>query len=265
MLAADTDLAETLRGAKDALAHIPELRSLMLTGSIPMGAFSKAMSDIDLVGVTSQPVTELANPVRKAFGSIAGPYAEKLGVMLLDQATVESGTARGIVLNAADPQAMQECEPHEIDLVMLRKYSALMFGIDFRSHLPKLEEPDVIDDIIGYVVDRLLQRAGESRPISSDKITNLVFVMSRCLYTLANGTLATKPEAARWLMDRVGGTESLRALADLAGEFSQWYQHGLPENRDEARLADRFAEAVRFYPAAVDNIRMTYGHSRDVD
>jgi predicted nucleotidyltransferase len=233
-----------IKRATELLRGCP-VDAVYLTGGIALGAYSPEMSDIDLVVVLS-PTARAGASARAAVLDVVDDLPP-VAMLLVERAQ----------LSAAEPKALQvegswsrEYVLHAMDVILLRDYSILLFGADFRNEMATYTVSEVIGSIIDHVVNAMLPgviaavRADPALSLDKSNIMGLTFLMARCLVTLQTGHLVPKPMAARWLRAEARRKPHLVPLATMASRFALWYERGIPKTVRSLSVNTQFAVAA---------------------
>ena len=194
-----------LEGVRAALGEM--LVGLYLHGSLALGDFDPASSDVDFIAVTQDGLpsdaVERLRAMHEALGASGLPYAQRLeGAYIPCQALRRYSPAR-----AHHPTIGTDWE-FQIALLednwvfgyaILREQGVVVWGPPSST----LIDPISADELRGAVrsqlrdvwerraTDRVWLREREYQAFS-------ILTLCRCLYTLRHGALASKPRAAAW-------------------------------------------------------------------
>ena len=226
-------LKELLTRLVSDLADEP-VQSIILTGGIALGDFSPQMSDIDIVIAVAQPLREYINEIKSKISEYSDlKYYDKLDVKLVEEIKLQNESP--VFFNVDGSRY----KPHEIDLILLRDYSVILWGKDCRDRITDLDLESSINVTIEHLIRNILPRVVseiENNPpldLREYPIAANAFLMSRCICTLYTNKLVSKPESAVWLQSNLYRYPFLSHLSDLVNRFSSLYTSGynpLPEN-----------------------------------
>jgi hypothetical protein len=184
------------------------LVGVYLRGSLALGDFVSATSDVDVLTVTERPVSaaEFASlaALHTHLAALPHPYSRRLEIAYIDR-----GALRRFVpgqqyptLGQGGALAWSEHRPNWI----LERWTVREHGVPLSGPDPRaLIEPITGDDLRAAVCARLPDWAAWADqlddpdwllPLSHNAY--VVETMCRALYTLACGELASKPRAVAW-------------------------------------------------------------------
>ena len=193
-----------------------QLRAMYLSGSLALGDFSPASSDIDVVVVTEAEVSEEVfaglRALHARFNAGDSPWATE----------VEAAYIPRDDLRRYDPA--HACHPHiqrgpEESLVwdrlasdwVLQRHILRAQGIVVAGPPPDTLIDPVSADEMRRAVAALMRVWWGTMPVEPAPLRRrgyqayAVLTMCRILYTLDEGTVASKPVAARWAQGALGG------------------------------------------------------------
>lgn len=235
-------LAELLDGLQSVLGD--GLVGFYLGGSLAAGDFSSNRSDIDFLAVTSGELsTEQVLALKELHRRLSGKET-KWGHELEGSYVPSPALRRYDPANATFPVIERgeelRVEHHEVDylikLAVLREQGITLRGAEIKTLLDPISPDDLRRAVLGIIEvwwqPMLSKPVKLSHPGYQDYA---VLTMCRMLYTLQNGGVATKPQAARWALATLDGRwHSLIEQAD-AWENDQPFDH-LAETRDFMRF-----------------------------
>lgn len=202
-------LQALLSGARTILG--PRLAGVYLDGSLAIGDFDPDSSDIDFVAVLEEemPVeayralqalhVQLAREHAKWGSELEGSYITRAALGGRDpsppaQPYIDRGEGLTIV--------RQEPGYWVIHRHVLREHGVVLLGPAPRTLIEPVAPDDLRDAVVG-----ILREWWRPMLENPTKLQNgfyrcyAVLTMTRMLYTLAHGTIVTKPAAARWARD----------------------------------------------------------------
>ena len=197
-----------LSGIRDALRE--NLVGVYLRGSLALGDFIPATSDIDVLAVTEQPVdaAEFATlaALHTRLAAVSNPYANRMEIAYIDRTAVkrfESGV-RHPTLGQGEALAWSEHRDNWIvERWTVRACGVTLFGPDPRT----LIAPIAWREVRAAVRRRLRDWADwADQPDDPDwrlprsHKAYVVETMCRALCTLACNTLPSKPRAVAWAL-----------------------------------------------------------------
>jgi hypothetical protein len=184
---------------------------IYLDGSLALGDFDPGKSDIDFVAVTEDEVTELA------FGALQALHARLAAGPSRWGQELEGSYISRQAIGARDPRPA--AQPYidrgdELTLVhqergywvihrhVLREHGVTVVGPPPRTLIERVEPDDLRAAVIG-ILEEWWQPMLRDRARLGNVFYRCyaVLTMVRMRHTLAHGTIATKPAAARWAHD----------------------------------------------------------------
>lgn len=193
-VAVPPELGPYLERLVAAARSVADLDAVYLGGSAALGAYQPGASDVDVVMVTAR---SLSLPERQALAAAAEAVpcpARKLELVVYPRG---SG-AWEINLNTGEHVSFDPSEEPAfwfvLDRAAAERHALPLHGPPWRE----LFEPVPRDDVLSALVESLRWHE-ENQPASRDAVLNAV----RAWRWLESGEWGTKPEAARWLIERV--------------------------------------------------------------
>ncbi len=203
-------VSDLVTGIQQALGE--NLVGLYLRGSLAMGDFDPATSDVDFLAVTERPISEqdhkalavlhkrLAKLPNKYANDIEGAYIERDAIKRYQSGrqhlTISRGGALGWSVHG---------ENWLLERWMVREQGAVLFGPDPSTFI----DPISAEQIVAAVRNRLKDWVDWANdlddpewllPRRSHK-AYVVETMCRALYTLETGRITTKPHAVAWALE----------------------------------------------------------------
>ena len=198
-------------GIQEALEN--NLVGVYLRGSLVMGEFDPATSDLDFLTVTKHPVSDVEfaalNALHSRLGQLANRYGDQLEGPYIDRSAVrrfQSGQqhptiARGETLGW----------PEHRDNWVLERWTVRENGVTLLGPDPKtLIDPISSDELRAAVRTRLsdwIDYANDPDDpgwrMPSGEMTYAVETMCRALCSLATGELPSKKRAVAWALETV--------------------------------------------------------------
>ena len=243
-------LREVLDGARTILGD--RFVGMYLYGSLALGDFDPASSDIDFLVVTDAdlPADRVAalQAMHDHIASSDSPWATEIEGSYISLDALRRYDPAHARHPLIDRGGRLRLEQHETDTVIklhgLRERGIVLVGPPPRT----LIDPISPDDLRRAAVDLMLfwwapMRSDPTRLQHRDDQAYAVLTMCRMLYTLRHGTVVSKPVAARW------------ALAELDPRWVPLVERALAWRKD---MPDAVDEAdVR---AAQEFIQYTLDH-----
>ena len=186
------------------------LCGVYLRGSLALGDFVPATSDVDVLAVTEQPVseTEYAQLValHAAVDTLPNPYANRLEIAYIDGAALRRFRPglRHPTLGQGETLAWSE---HYANWILerwaVREHGVTLFGpaprtlIDLVSHS---ELSNAVRDRLGDWADWAIQEDDPDWLLPRRHKAYVVETMCRAVYALSCGALVSKPAAVTWAL-----------------------------------------------------------------
>ena len=201
-------LEALLAGVRQELGE--QLVGLYLRGSLALGDFDPATSDVDVLAATKLPVTQdqfagLA-ALHAQLAASANTYANRMEMAYIDRAALRrfEGGRRHPTLSQGETLVWDEHRDHWIlERWVVREHGIALLGPDPHS----LIDPISSDELRAAVRARLRDWADwADQPDDPDWLlprshhAYVVETMCRALATLARGELLTKPGAVAWAL-----------------------------------------------------------------
>jgi hypothetical protein len=240
---------ERLRdGIGEALGD--RLAGLYLHGSLGLGDFFPAASDVDFHAATAGPLDDSAlerlGALHAAFKAEGGWMARLEGVYLPLAALRRQDPAGGRLPTVGVDWDFGLGPPGPtwvLDRWVTREHGAVVTGPDPRELIDPIGPDElraaVLASLLGYWAGRVAEDADLAwlRPRNYQAFA--ILTMCRDLYVLAEGAVAPKPAAAAWATGRLG--PPWRAQVERA---MAWRADGRPDDR-------HLPETLRFVAHAV--------------
>lgn len=201
-------LSELLEGVRSILGQ--QFVGMMLYGSLAAGDFDAA-SDVDVLVVTADEVSS------EAFAALAvmharmaqgdSPWAIQLEILYIPAAALRRHDPKHATHPRLDRGRGERLHwmQHDVDWIVQR-FALLESGLVVAGPPPaSLIEPVSVDDLRA-AMRPLLERRERSLRDHPDDLSfrgyqsYVVLTVCRMLYTLAHGTVVSKPTAARWAL-----------------------------------------------------------------
>ncbi len=179
------------------------LVAIYVTGSLLMGDFEEASSDVDFLVVTQQPLsTEDVERVALAHARLAdeSDWGGRLEGGYAAQSALRSWGIEGRIVAIEPGIAMPVIGPSDYsadNMLAIRDHSLTLHGPDPRDVLPPVSR-DVLTAALHEYLGELVAAPGTSEQ-SATEVASWVLNIARCLYGLETGRPCTKSEAAAWL------------------------------------------------------------------
>jgi hypothetical protein len=198
-------LSELLAGVRAILGD--QLVGIYLYGSLSLGDFDPASSDVDFLAVTADALPqEMLERLRQMHADIAAsglPYATRLEGSYIPRAAwrrYDPGNARHPTIGTDGPfQVAEHGRNWIIERTIVREHGVVVWGPSPRGLIDSVS-PDELraaacEQMLGVWRTRI-DDEGWLRPKAYQAFSVLTFC--RALYALHFGTVASKPQAAAW-------------------------------------------------------------------
>lgn len=204
-----TFLAPVLDGIRETLAG--NLAAVYVRGSLALGDFIPATSDIDLFAVTEHPVSAAGfsalSALHQQLAASPHPFARRLEIAYVDR-----GAARRFEPGLRHPTLGQgetlQWSEHRMNWILerwtMREHGVALIGPD----PPALFDPVSPAEIKAAVHDRLCdwvdwanQPDDPDWQLSRGHKAYVVETICRALHTLATGAIRSKPRGVAWALE----------------------------------------------------------------
>lgn len=190
-----------------------ELTGLYLWGSLATGDFDPATSDIDFVAASRAELTkEVVRELSAAYGRITATglyWANRLeGDFIPEQSLRRHNPADrerprmdfedGFVLQRQDERGV-------IMRHILREWGVTLSGPSPKTLIDPVSPENLREAVLALLAGKWSARLRHPTLLANpDYQAYAILTMCRMLYTLREGTITSKPTAARWSMDTLG-------------------------------------------------------------
>ena len=178
--------------------------SIYLYGSVTAEDFRPGWSDIDLLVLTQEPITEtqadllLTLRQQLAQRDPDTPYYRALEGGMLDLGSFLTNESTRVVYWGTTGERIKERHDFSaFDRASLLQNGQLLLGKDVRRHFEMPEYPEIATAVISHAVS-IRQHGKGARSLYA---YGWLLDIARCMYTLVNGRLTTKTTAAQWALD----------------------------------------------------------------
>jgi hypothetical protein len=209
------DVTEILEALQSGLQQVlnNNLIGLYLRGSLAMGDFIPATSDLDLLAVTERPVDDaefaaLVN-LHAQIAALPNPYANEVEITYIDRAALKRFQPGLAHPTLGRGETLMRTEHHTnwmLERWMVREHGLTLLGPNPQS----LIDPILSDELRQAVRDRLQDWVDWAQTLADPdwqvprrQQTYPVETMCRALYTLAKGELTSKPQAVAWALKTI--------------------------------------------------------------
>lgn len=250
-------LDELTAGIRDALGE--SIVGIYLRGSLALGGFDPATSDVDLLVVTERPVSEmegealtlLHNRIPPTNADVAGRRYE---VSYIDRVSIRSfGPSQRLHPRSGD-EAPFEWYEHRDNFVLerwtVREHGVTLLGPDPKTLIDPVSDAEIRAAVASELrirIDDWAESSGSAPGWLQHRGAQVfeVETVCRALHTLATGELRTKAEAVAWARDTLPAEwQPLLAWSQTCrGDLTQ-DETRIEEVRAFARWAAAKTEAV---------------------
>ena len=178
--------------------------SIYLYGSVTAEDFRPGWSDIDLLVLTQEPITEtqadllLTLRQQLAQRDPDTPYYRAFEGGMLDLGSFLTNESTRVVYWGTTGERIKERHDFSaFDRASLLQNGQLLLGKDVRRHCEMPEYPEIATAVISHAVS-IRQHGKGARSLYA---YGWLLDIARCMYTLVNGRLTTKTTAAQWALD----------------------------------------------------------------
>ena len=178
--------------------------SIYLYGSVTAEDFRPGWSDIDLLVLTQEPITEtqadllLTLRQQLAQRDPDTPYYRAFEGGMLDLGSFLTNESTRVVYWGTTGERIKERHDFSaFDRASLLQNGQLLLGKDVRRHFEMPEYPEIATAVISHAVS-IRQHGKGARSLYA---YGWLLDIARCMYTLVNGRLTTKTNAAQWALD----------------------------------------------------------------
>ena len=178
--------------------------SIYLYGSVTAEDFRPGWSDIDLLVLTQEPITEtqadllLTLRQQLAQRDPDTPYYRAFEGGMLDLGSFLTNESTRVVYWGTTGERIKERHDFSaFDRASLLQNGQLLLGKDVRRHFEMPEYPEIATAVISHAVS-IRQHGKGARSLYA---YGWLLDIARCMYTLVNGRLTTKTTAAQWALD----------------------------------------------------------------
>ena len=178
--------------------------SIYLYGSVTAEDFRPGWSDIDLLVLTQEPITEtqadllLTLRQQLAQRDPDTPYYRAFEGGMLDLGSFLTNESTRVVYWGTTGERIKERHSFSpFDMASLLQNGQLLLGKDVRRHFEMPEYPEIATAVISHAVS-IRQHGKGARSLYA---YGWLLDIARCMYTLVNGRLTTKTTAAQWALD----------------------------------------------------------------
>ena len=224
--------------------------SIYLYGSVTAEDFRPGWSDIDLLVLTQEPITEtqadllLTLRQQLAQRDPDTPYYRAFEGGMLDLGSFLTNESTRVVYWGTTGERIKERHDFSaFDRASLLQNGQLLLGKDVRRHFEMPEYPEIATAVISHAVS-IRQHGKGARSLYA---YGWLLDIARCMYTLVNGRLTTKTEAAQWALDE----RLCPCPAELSMALTVRRQPELIHDDSVLAYAETLTDAIQNYAALV--------------
>lgn len=206
---------------------------MYLSGSLALGDFDARSSDVDLVVVTDaelpDDLVEALRAMHAQFDASGSPWAAKVDAVYIPQEALRSSAAssgsypqvewgRGFFVEHLEDGWCMQC-------AILREHGVVLAGPDPRTLIEPVDPQNLRR--ASAVIAETWQEQAHHDPSwlvwlqHGGEHAFVVLTLCRILYTLDQGTVASKPAAARWAHQAAGARWASLIERALAGRHER--------------------------------------------
>lgn len=220
--------------------------SIYLYGSVTAEDFRPGWSDIDLLVLTQEPITEtqadllLTLRQQLAQRDPDTPYYRAFEGGMLDLGSFLTNESTRVVYWGTTGERIKERHDFSaFDRASLLQNGQLLLGKDVRRHFEMPEYPEIATAVISHAVS-IRQHGKGARSLYA---YGWLLDIARCMYTLVNGRLTTKTTAAQWALDE----HLCPCPAELSMALTVRRQPELIRDESVLAYADGLTEAIQSF------------------
>jgi len=224
--------------------------SIYLYGSVTAEDYRAGWSDIDLLVLTADPITEAqADALLHLRQNLCEldpdtPHYRLFEGGMLDLGSFLTGEATRVVYWGTTGERIKTTHAFSaLDRASLLQSGQLLLGKDVRRHI---EMPD-FQEILAATEQHLASIETHGAGSRSIYAYGWLLDAARCMYTLVNGHLTTKTEAAQWALDE----RLCPCPAELSMALTVRRQPDLIKDESVLAYADTLTDAIHNYAALV--------------
>jgi Domain of unknown function (DUF4111)/Nucleotidyltransferase domain len=204
---------------------------MYLYGSLALGNFDSRTSDIDCIVVTDSQLSEgLVTDLDRMhahFNASGSPWSSRIEAAYIPRNALRADaptTARYPQIETGRRLMMEPLESGwALQVYTLREHGIVIAGPDPQTLMSPVDRNDIRKASAAHAVVWATQAHGD--PDWLDWVRHrehqafVVLTLCRMLYSLSSGRVASKPQAARWMVQTTGTRWAALIQAALAGQF----------------------------------------------
>ena len=238
-----------LDGVRDALGD--NFVGAYLCGSLALGGFDPETSDVDVVVVTGEPVSDAEFAALKALHERLSPegndFSLDYDVYYIDRETIRRSAEgqRHVKVGTGEPLSWRQSRPNWVlERWTVREYGVVVMGPDPKTLIESIMADDLRAAAGAELRARLKHWTDGSWP--REELAHVgtqafeVETVCRALFTVDAGVVSTKREAVEW------------AMAALPGRWSDLIEWSRTHPRDLKRDEGKVTEVLEFLSLAAE-------------
>lgn len=224
--------------------------SIYLYGSVTAEDYRSGWSDIDLLVLTADPITPLQAEwllyLRQGLCTLdpATPHYRLFEGGMLDLGSFLTGEETRVVYWGTTGERIKSTHDFSaLDRASLLQTGQLLLGKDVRRHLEMPDFQEILDATGKHLAAIEAHGAGNRSIYAYGWLLDA----ARCMYTLVNGRLTTKTDAAQWALDE----RLCPCPAELSMALTVRRQPELIRDESVLAYAETLTDAIQSYAALV--------------
>lgn len=228
LMALEPDIQSALSAFRDGVraALAAKLIAIYVNGSLTMGDFEPASSDLDFLVVVREPLT--LDEISRLEGlhrrlADESTWGARLEGEYPVQAQLRPAGIEGPAVTVEPGEGLLPDVVNQFtaeNVVAIREYGVTLYGPPPSEVLPLVDRATLDLALRDYLLDLAARPSGED--LASEELASDVLNLARCAFGLGEGRPCTKIEAAQWLGIREPTLRTIleAALAVRRGETS---------------------------------------------
>jgi hypothetical protein len=206
-----------------------QLTGIYLYGSLALGDFDPLRSDIDFAAVTEGELSagqlHALQALHAGFAASPSPWMRQMEGSYIPRQALRRWQP-GQRHPHIDRGGVLAVEQHDSDWVIqrfcLRQYGVTICGPPIQDMIDPISSADLIQGVLDLLWWWELQLEENSRLDNPGYRVYAVLSMCRILYTFAHGDIASKPRAARWVLNNLNEKGWPQGWASLIRAALEW-------------------------------------------
>lgn len=225
--------------------------SIYLYGSVTSEDYHHGWSDIDLLVLTENSITEAQADALVNLRQVLAardpdtPYYRLFEGGMLDLGSFLTGEDTRVVYWGTSGQRLKTQHAFSaFDRASLLQNGQLLLGKDVRRHLEMPEYGEIVADVARHFASIREHGRGDRSIYAYGWLLDI----ARCMYTLVNGRLTTKTAAAQWALDE----RLCPCPAELSMALTVRRQPELMQDESVLAYAEGLTEAIHSFAALLE-------------